>query len=62
MTKPEVKLIGEDGNAFYILGAVQKALRKADYDKEKIDAIMEEMRESDYDHLLQTAMKHCEVV
>ena len=31
---PEVKLIGEDGNAFAVMGKVIKALKKAGADKE----------------------------
>ena len=34
--KPTVKLIGEDGNAFAILGRVRKALRKAGYSTEEL--------------------------
>jgi hypothetical protein len=31
MGKPKVKLIGEDGNAFLIMGKVIKALRRAGF-------------------------------
>jgi hypothetical protein len=37
------------------------AARKAGWTKERIDAVMQEMRAGDYDHLLQTAMTHFEV-
>ena len=53
----EVEIIGQDGNAFAILGAVSKAMKRADIPKDKIDECMTEMRSGDYDHLLQTAMK-----
>jgi len=53
----EVKLIGKDGNAFAILGAAQKAARKANLSKEEIDAYMVEAMSGDYDNLLQITMK-----
>ena len=53
----EVELVGQDGNAFAILGAVSKALKRADIPQDKIDECMTEMKSGDYDHLLQTAMK-----
>ncbi len=60
MEKPKVKLVGEDGNAFAILGRVTKALRKAGMKKE-VALFMEEATAGDYDHLLRTAMKYVEV-
>jgi hypothetical protein len=38
----EVQLTGQDGNAFMVLGAVQRALREADVDKDERDAFMDE--------------------
>ena len=59
--KPVVRLVGEDGNAFSIMGRCSRAARKAGWTQEQIDAVMNEMRAGDYDHLLQTAMKHFDV-
>ena len=58
---PIVKLSGRDGNAFAIMGACQKAARKAGWSAEKIKLVMSNMMAGDYDHLLQTAMKHFDV-
>ena len=52
-----VQLTGEPGNAFYIIGAVAKALRRAKVDKAEIDAFQKEATSGDYDHVLVTAMK-----
>lgn len=52
-----VELTGQDGNAFAILGAVQKALRRAGVPKAELDAFFAEATSGDYDHLLQTAMR-----
>lgn len=59
--KPVVKLLGEDSNAFYILGTCKKAGQRAGFSKEKLDKIMDEMKSGDYDNLMQTAMKYFEV-
>ena len=56
-TKPTVKLTGEDGNAFAIMGTVSRALRKAGLPKERIDKYIEESTAGDYDNLLRVAMK-----
>ncbi len=52
----EVELVGQNGNAFAILGNVQRAMRQADVDKTDIDEMMAEAMSGDYDHLLQTVM------
>lgn len=56
---PEVNvpLVGEDGNAFAILGRVQKALRSAGVPKEELDAYFAEATSGDYDHLLRVTME-----
>lgn len=59
---PEVKvqLSDEDGNAFAIMGAVSKALRRAGVPQDEIDAYLAESKSGDYDHLIQTAMRWVE--
>lgn len=59
--RPRVKLVGRDGNAFTIMGLVSAALRKAGASKAMIDQYRQESMRGDYDHLLATAMKYCEV-
>jgi hypothetical protein len=56
-----VRLVGEDGNAFAILGAVTKALRKAGATPEEIREFTDEATSDDYDHLLATVMAWVEV-
>ena len=53
----EVELVGQDGNAFAIMGRVAGALKKAGVPKAEIDEYMRESMSGDYNHLLQTAMK-----
>jgi hypothetical protein len=52
----EVSLVGRDGNAFAILGAVGNALRRAGADQDEINSFYTEARRGDYNHLLQTVM------
>ncbi len=52
----EVRLVGEDGNAFAIMGRVMSALKDAGVSKEEIDQYYTESTSGDYDNLLRTAM------
>jgi hypothetical protein len=61
LTKPTVKLIGQDGNAFAILGRVKKALMQAGADKEYVDKYLKEATSVDYDHLLVVSMEYVDV-
>jgi hypothetical protein len=61
LTKPIVKLIGQDGNAFAIMGRVKQALKSAGADKEYIDKYLSEATSGDYDHLLVVSMEYVEV-
>ncbi len=56
-----VQLTGSDGNAFAVLGAVSRALRRAGIDKAERDAFFAEATAGDYDHLLATAMRWVDV-
>lgn len=57
----EVPLSGNDGNAFAIMGAVTKQLRRAGASKEELDRYFEEATAGDYHHLLATTMEWVEV-
>jgi hypothetical protein len=57
-TRPILKLVGEDGNAFAILGRAHRAARKAGMPEEQWKAIQAEATSGDYNNLLQTMMKH----
>ena len=57
----EVKLLGEDGNAFFILGKVMKEMEAAGYSKQFIEEYRREATSGDYNHLLVTTMKYVNV-
>jgi hypothetical protein len=58
----DVSLVGRDGNAFAILGAVGNALRAAGVSQDQINDFYTEARQGDYDHLLRTVMSWVNVV
>jgi hypothetical protein len=57
----KVKLVGEDGNAFAILGRVRRELRRVGVPKEECDRFMAEATAGDYNHLLDVCMKWVDV-
>jgi len=61
-TKPELKLVGEDGNAFFILGKAQQTARKVGWSKEKIQGFMKKAMNGNYNNLLQTCMEYFNVI
>ena len=61
ITGVEVQLSGNDGNAYAILANARKAMRRAGIDQTIIEEYLKEAKSGDYDHLIQTTMKYCEV-
>jgi len=56
-----VPLVGEDGNAYAILGRVSRALRQAGIPDDERQAFLAEATQGSYDELLQTVMRWVEV-
>lgn len=61
MEKPLVKLVGEDGNIFSILGRCTKALKKVGQDKEAKELTEKVFSSSSYDEALCICMEYVEV-
>ena len=59
--RPEVQLVGHDGNAYAIMGRVAKALKRAGCSREHVDAYYEESKSGDYNHLLRVACEYAVV-
>ncbi len=59
--KPVVKLVGEDGNAFFIIGKVKAALKKAGADKEYIDEFITKAKSGNYSQLLCVCMDYTNI-
>jgi len=56
-----IPMVGEDGNAFSILGRVKRIMRRADLPDSEWDAFYAEATSGNYDHLLMTVMRWFEV-
>jgi hypothetical protein len=56
-----VELAGRDGNAYAIIGHVQRALRDAGVSGEEVSQFHAEATSGDYDHLLRTCMRWVDV-
>ena len=59
-TQIKVKLVGEDGNAFNVLGKTIKALKKAGYE-DLAQQYEQEATAGDYDNLLRVTMEYVDV-
>ena len=57
----QVNLVGEDGNAFAIIGRVRQALRREGVAEKKVEAFAEEVMSGDYDNVRRTVMSWVEV-
>jgi hypothetical protein len=59
--KPELAIIGKDGNAFAILAAAGRAARRAGWTQEQKNKMMSEATSGNYAHLLQVLHQYFEV-
>ncbi len=60
-SKPKCKLIGEDGNIFFILGRVRQTL-KADGQNDKVQEVSDRvMASGSYDEALSIIMEYVDV-
>ena len=51
----EINLLGPDGNAYFLLGTADRLGKQLDLD---VDKILEDMKSSDYEHLIKVFDKH----
>jgi len=56
--KVKMRLVGEDGNAFAILGRLQRAAKASGWTREEIKAVTDDAASGDYDHLLAVMMEY----
>lgn len=59
--RPVVKLVGEDGNAFAILGRCRNAAKKAGWTEDQLTEFSTKARSGDYNNLLCTVMDYFDV-
>ena len=51
-------LVGQNGNAFNVMGYVAHAMRQCQFDQSEIDDYFEKATSSDYDHLIIVSMEY----
>lgn len=54
----KVELIGQNGNAFNLIGITEREMRRGGVLEADMNAFREEAMSGDYDHLLQTIMDY----
>ena len=54
----EVNVKGEEGNCFFIMGMVKRALLKAGQPRQVIDKYFDEAKSADYDNLLEVSEQY----
>lgn len=59
--KPQVDS-SMNGNAFSIISAVSKALKREGYSREVIDKYKEKAKSGDYDYLIRVSMEYVDFV
>ena len=56
--KQVIDLTGPDGNAFYLLGTAMNLCKQLDLSSKKTEEILDELKSSDYEHLITTFDKY----
>ena len=54
----EIDLTGPQGNAFFLLGTASKLGNQLGWDRDEIEILLRQMRNSDYENLVNTFDKH----
>ena len=55
-------LVGQDGNAFALMGYTKMAMLETGFSEEEVTAVLNEAKKSDYNHLLvilEAAIQKC---
>ena len=60
MDKVKLDLVGQDGNAYNLLGRFKVEARRQGWTLEEVSRVIEDATSEDYDHLLATLEGHCE--
>ncbi len=60
MDEEKYSLVGIDGNAFYVMGYVSKALKREGLSN-LVDEYQKDAKSSDYNHLLVVSMKYIDM-
>lgn len=55
--KLNLKLVGKDGNAFFLLGYARSEAKKKGWTDDEIKKLMDDAKSGDYQHLLSVLME-----
>ena len=58
--KIQLRLTAIDGNPFCLMGAFQRQARREGWTKEEITLVLADCQSSNYNHLLQVLIAHCD--
>ena len=58
----EYTLVGQDGNAYNIMGYVAHTMKENKYTKQEIDDYIIEAKSSDYDNLVRVSMAMLDII
>jgi len=58
--KIDLKLVGLDGNAFFLMGAFSKQAKNEGWTDEEIEIVIKKAMSGNYDTLVATLASHCE--
>ena len=56
--KQVIDLTGPDGNAYYLLGTAMNLCKQIGISSERTEEILDELKSSDYEHLIKTFDKY----
>jgi len=59
--RPKLKLVGENGNAYNLLGLARRAAHQAAWPKERWETVQAKATSGNYDHLLAVLMEEFDV-
>jgi hypothetical protein len=59
LPKIDLRLLGQDGNAYNVLGLFCNAAKKAQWPADQIELVMNDAMSDDYNHLLAVVMRYC---
>ena len=56
--KVKLKLVGLDGNAFFLMGTFRKQAKKEGWSEKEIEQVLTECKSGDYNHLIVTLLNY----
>lgn len=60
--KPEINILGPQGNAFVIMGVVKNVMKDKGLSEKEIEDVFKDMQSSDYEHLCDVAEKYVTLI